>query len=1592
MLMKPLCLLVAFAACILTNNASAQTEYETVKKTFRITYIHPSNIKDTTLAYFPENLPGAIKSGAAGQVISTDTSDGTYSIEIGGGFVVSSDSNGTYVYITCNKKALSDSNYMVKVGDLFIVDIRIPKQDKKSIFYELELSGIRLFRRDNSPLYTFEELAKNDNKKNTDRLIEECLKELKNSYNILQAKTDLGAWYTTPIASGRHKGKTIMEVLKDPKPNDLLPFLAYAREFRLSYRGQQYYLNYPLALWLNGKSPYSSREMLDTLLSYKINSNQFTGFVKEYKDFIIINGFVKNWSFAAMNKQSDNQEKQADAILAITGNVAKLIDDDYSKGLHFLGQAQIYQNRKRYKEAIAACDSGLRYLNPQQYGHFSIELLIKKAICFQNLNQLDQAITTFDKAVATANAPTFNLDGAARGSFIGRIYNLKGDAYKAFEDLIKAAEAYKQSIKAYQEMSSYEAFSLIASVQNSLADVYKSQGEYAYAYDIYKELNNTYSQLFDVKARAENYDKLGFVQFKQGNYQEAIQSHKNAEKTYSALKLYSDAAFSFSSIGQAYWNLGNYDSAIISHNLSLKNADLGKDPSRQAYSWSKLGSLYNLIGDKNKALNAYDSSLYFYEVANDSSGLLTNLSDVGGVYEKDGQYQKAFGYYSRANSVYRKQNNKLELANTYFKMAYTSYNYDTALATKNYLLCYNLAKELGDKSNILYASLNLGILSVRQYNYNRAEKYFDEGLAIAIEQKSKTDEAWVYTKIADGATQKLEYDHAITLYEKAMNIYDSLGDKSQVPWLNSSIGYALGCKGDFTGSLGYYERMKSLGYELKNNAYVASALSSMSFVYSIFGEHKKALAAVDSALQIFVELKNNWQIANTYVTMGSVYSGMGDYQNAIRYHLLSDSMFRVEKDELSRSIPQNNIGVVYFFQADYDKALQYFLEADKLNSVANVVNESVLITRINIGEIHLTKKNYPLATKYLEDANKISRDKKLLRMWGTSSLLLGKLALENNKHQEALKYLMESRNICSKANVIDRVVEADIFLGKTYSQLNNPEAIPSLRSAIALARKIESKYLWEGLYELGLIYYNKGMFDSATIVFKEAVTDVEASGSKLFGGAEAKKLYAADLRKIDLYNKLVAGLAKLNKSEEALFYADKSNSQAIKEKLEQSGIVTTDKEKNEALKKGNELLQKQNAIQQAIAKEKAKPEKERNNELISSLESVKRVAEEDYLNFIDELVAKYEDLKSYFSKTNPADFRNYIDYIPDSTIVILYVINGDQLLIFTVTNQETAIKVVEMKNDINKQASRLLGILKNPENATGTGAVQVRSTIKSKDAIKGDFRIESTLLYNMLITPIADQLAGKKNICVIPNSKLSSIPFAALGTVTENGGFKFLIEDYCLFYTNKMDIFSKPYKARNINASFIAFGNPDKSLPGASQEVNNIKDLYPNTTVYLEDEATEQRAKDGLKSFRYVHFATHGVLDNSNFTNSYILFNKDGANDGKFTLAEINGQIKDETDMIFLSACELAVSQEISKGWDISVLNAFLNNRIRTGVASLWQVPDEATTILLTEFYKNLKTMTRSEALRHAQAVLSQNPKYSHPYNWGAFVMYGEWR
>jgi len=47
---------------------------------------------------------------------------------------------------------------------------------------------------------------------------------------------------------------------------------------------------------------------------------------------------------------------------------------------------------------------------------------------------------------------------------------------------------------------------------------------------------------------------------------------------------------------------------------------------------------------------------------------------------------------------------------------------------------------------------------------------------------------------------------------------------------------------------------------------------------------------------------------------------------------------------------------------------------------------------------------------------------------------------------------------------------------------------------------------------------------------------------------------------------------------------------------------------------------------------------------------------------------------------------------------------------------------------------------------------------------------------------------------------------------------------------------------------------------------------------------------------------------------------------------------------------------------------------------------------LMKEFYNNLKTMDKIEALRKAQETLTLDPKYVDPYYWGAFILVGDWR
>jgi CHAT domain-containing protein len=128
-----------------------------------------------------------------------------------------------------------------------------------------------------------------------------------------------------------------------------------------------------------------------------------------------------------------------------------------------------------------------------------------------------------------------------------------------------------------------------------------------------------------------------------------------------------------------------------------------------------------------------------------------------------------------------------------------------------------------------------------------------------------------------------------------------------------------------------------------------------------------------------------------------------------------------------------------------------------------------------------------------------------------------------------------------------------------------------------------------------------------------------------------------------------------------------------------------------------------------------------------------------------------------------------------------------------------------------------------------------------------------------------------------------------------------------------------------------------------------------------------------------------------------------------------------KASLVVLSGCQTGLGKLSSGDEFIGLTRAFIYAGTPSVVASLWKVDDSSTAVLMANFYKNLKTMTKVEALRQAQlslirgevksellakrgvggvAKLGDTPSAapsapgsvptSHPYFWAPFILVGD--
>ncbi|MCI0388947.1 MAG: CHAT domain-containing protein [Acidobacteria bacterium] len=189
-------------------------------------------------------------------------------------------------------------------------------------------------------------------------------------------------------------------------------------------------------------------------------------------------------------------------------------------------------------------------------------------------------------------------------------------------------------------------------------------------------------------------------------------------------------------------------------------------------------------------------------------------------------------------------------------------------------------------------------------------------------------------------------------------------------------------------------------------------------------------------------------------------------------------------------------------------------------------------------------------------------------------------------------------------------------------------------------------------------------------------------------------------------------------------------------------------------------------------------------------------------------------------------------------------------------------------------------------------------------------------------------------------------------------------------------------------------------LPFTRQEADQILAAAPGSTNLraLDFKANRVTATSAeLSQYRYIHFATHGLLDSQRPGLSSLalsMVDEQGRPQDGFLRAHEVYNLNLPAELVVLSACRTGLGKEIKGEGLVGLTRGFMYAGAARVVVSLWNVNDKATSVLMAKFYQEmLKEGQRpAAALRSAQVEMLRSSQWQSPYYWSAFVLQGEWR
>jgi len=723
-------------------------------------------------------------------------------------------------------------------------------------------------------------------------------------------------------------------------------------------------------------------------------------------------------------------------------------------------------------------------------------------------------------------------------------------------------------------------------------------------------------------------------------------------------------------------------------------------------------------------------------------------------------------------------------------------------------------------------------------------------------------------------------------------------------------------------------------------------LINLGATYIALENYSKAVEVLQLFLPIAQATGNPHSEAQALGNLGIAYKQLGNYNQAIESHQKALTLMRGINDRQGEGQVLGNLGNAYEVLGDYDKALVSYQQS---LIIAGEINDRIGegIARRNLAKIYSNLGEYEKAIESYKESLAIAKEtgdrvgeSRTLNNLGIAYHTQGNLT-------QAMAYYTKSLAIAQE--ISDRQGEGEALggIGLVYEDQGDfAKAITYQQQSLSVAQAIGNRSLERlALNNLGHALFSAGELKEAEKKLRDAVKVLESLRPGL---RDADKVSIFDTQVLT-YNLLQQILIAQNKTEAALEVSEQGRARAFVELLQ-------------------ERLSPEAALKSTLNSEPP------------TIEQIKQIAQAQQATLVEYALVPDEQFKFQGKLRGEAS----------------------ELLIWVVQpTGKVAFRRVDLKF-LRSQEQAANDTLTALDELVNTSRILQGPRLRKGEAARKQ-------LHQLLIEPIAEFLPTnpEARIIFIPQESLFLLPFGAL----QDASGQYLIEKHTISTAPAIQVLDLTHQQRQrLEAQYreplqgndvLVVGNPTmptlklgetaeplEPLPGSEEEANAIASLL-NTKPLIGNQATKVDIVQQLPKMRVVHLATHGLLDDIKELGvpGAIALAPSENDDGFLTAGEILN-LKLNAELVVLSGCHTGQGKITGDGV-LGLSRSLITSGVPSAIVSLWAVPDSATGLLMTEFYRHLAlNPDKAQALR--SAMLTTMKQYPQPINWAAFTLIGE--